>query len=181
MGNFVKEVIVTLIVAIVIFLLLRLTVGSYTVVNISMQPGLTEGQRILVSKLVYRFGDPQRGDVVVFQSPIDDLTLVKRIIGLPGDSVEVKQNDAVYVDGMKLSEPYLKEPAGYSYPLIKVPPNNYFVLGDNRNASSDSHSGWTVPRENIVGRGWIFTWPPSKWGSLPNYPLNRKLTPPVTP
>src|ERR1035441_4821906 len=126
MRNFVKEVIVTLIIGIVIFLLLRLTVGSYTVVNISMQPGLTEGQRILVNKLAYRFGDPQRGDVIVFQSPIADLTLVKRIIGLPGDEVEVKQNDAAYVNGVKLKEPYLKELAGYSYPLIKVPLNNYF-------------------------------------------------------
>jgi signal peptidase I len=175
MRNFFKEIIITLVLAIVIFLILRMVVGSYSVISVSMQPGLYEGERILVNKVAYRFGEPDRGDIIIFQSPEEDLTLIKRVIGLPGDTVEVK-NNTVYINGVSLNEPYLKEPPTYSYPAYNVPAGRYFVLGDNRNDSRDSHTGWTVPVENVVGRAWLLTWPPSKWGSVSGYPLNQQLT-----
>jgi signal peptidase I len=177
--NFVKELIITLVLAIIIFLLLRLVVGSYAVISVSMEPGLHEGERILVNKMAYHFGEPQRGEIVVFQSPEDDMPLIKRVIGLPGDIIEIKDS-AVRVNGIRLSEPYLKEPPNYSFNSFQVPAEHYFVLGDNRNNSRDSHNGWTVPQENIVGRAWIFTWPPGKWGLIPSYPLNLEPASPGT-
>jgi signal peptidase I len=179
MRNFVKELIITLVLAIVIFLLLRLVVGSFAVISVSMEPGLHEGERILVNKMAYHFGEPQRGEIVVFQSPEDDMPLIKRVIGLPGDIIEIKDS-AVQVNGVRLSEPYLKEPPNYSFNSFQVPADHYFVLGDNRNNSRDSHNGWTVPQENIVGRAWIFTWPPGKWGLIPSYPLTLEPASPGT-
>jgi signal peptidase I len=178
--NFVKELIITLVVAIVIFLLLRLVVGSYAVISDSMEPGLYEGERILVNKMAYHFGEPQRGEIVVFASPEDESPLIKRIIGLPGDIIEIK-NNVVLVNRSRLIEPYLKESPNYNMSSLQVPAQHYFVLGDNRNNSHDSHSGWTVPQENIVGRAWIFTWPPGKWGTIPSYPLTLESAASTSP
>lgn len=174
MRNLVREVIATLVLAIIIFLLLRLVVGSYAVISESMQPGLQIGERLLINKMAFHFGEPTRGELVYYKSPSGDLDQLKRIIGLPGDVIQVKDN-AVYVNGVKLSEPYVKDPPGYTLASYQVPPNNYFVLGDNRNNSNDSSSGWTVPRENIMGRAWIFTWPPDKWGTVEGYALDSQL------
>jgi signal peptidase I len=149
-------------------------VGSYTIISVSMEPGLNEGQRILVNKLAYRLGEPERGEIIIFRSPENNLILIKRVIGLAGDMVEIK-NSAVLVNQNQLKEPYIKEPPSYTYTSFQVPADHFFVLGDNRNNSRDSHTGWTVPRENIVGRAWIFTWPPGKWGLIPTYPLNLEL------
>jgi signal peptidase I len=175
MRNFFIGLIVTLAVALAIFLVGRLVVGSYSVVSQSMEPGIQLGQRLLVYKMAYNYSDPDRGDVVYYTSPEDNLDQLKRIIGLPGDVVEVK-NSTVYVNGIKLTEPYVKSPPAYSLGSYQVPPNNYFVLGDNRTNSNDSSAGWTVPRENIRGRAWIYTWPPDKWGLADNYPLDSEMT-----
>ena len=109
MRNFVKELIGTLIIAIVIFILLRLIVGSYAVISDAMEPGMQVGEHILINKIAYHFSEPERGDIVYYKSPNGDLDQLKRIIGLPGDIVEVKDN-AVYVNGNKLKEPYIKDP-----------------------------------------------------------------------
>jgi signal peptidase I len=180
MRNFVREVIATLVLAIVIFLLLRLVVGSYTVISESMQPGLQIGERLLINKLAFNFTEPTRGELVYYKSPNGDLDQLKRVIGLPNDVVQVKDN-AVYVNGIKLTEPYVKDPPAYGLVAYQVPPNNYFVLGDNRNNSNDSATGWTVPRENIMGRAWIFTWPPDKWGVVDSYALDSQITSAKTP
>ena len=142
-----------------------------------MEPGFQEGQRLLINKVTYIFQEPKRGDVIIFHPTENPKTnyVIKRIIALPGDTVEVKTG-AVYVNGSKLDEPYIKDSPSYSLPQKKIAENKYFVLGDNRNNSSDSHNGWTVPRQNMKGKAWIFLWPPDKWGLVPNYCLAEQLT-----
>ena len=116
----------------------------------------------------YLFGGPQRGDVVVFHSRVEAGTdFIKRIVGLPGDLVQVR-GGRVYVNGDPLDEPYVEFPADYSFPLrggaLSVPDGQYFVLGDNRPDSFDSHAGWLVPVEDLIGRAWIRYWPPNQLG-----------------
>jgi signal peptidase I len=107
--------------------------------------------------------------VLVFQPPENKQgDYIKRIIAVPGDAVEVK-NNAVYVNGRRLDEDYIMSQPSYILAEQKIPINYYFVLGDNRNNSNDSHNGWVVPRENMVGKAWLSIWPPEKWGIIPDY------------
>ncbi len=166
MRSFLREVLITLIIAVVIYLGLQLVIDSRVIPSSSMEPTLQIGQRLIVSKLTYNFHEPERGDIIVFHppnEPRDSTPFIKRIIGLPGETVEV-QNNTVYINGQPLDEPYVKETIRYTMSKVTVPRNEYFVLGDNRNVSGDSHTGWTVPRENIIGKVWLTTWPPSAWG-----------------
>jgi len=171
-----REILRTVIIAIVIFFALRATVNSSVVISGSMEPSLQIGERLLVSKVVYNFHEPRRGDIIVFKYPKDpEVEYIKRIIGLPGEIVEVTP-DGVYIyqkDGnsLLLDEPYISEMASHPYRSNIIPESEYFVLGDNRNNSGDSRTGWTVPRENIIGKAWLSVWPPSEWGLAPNYPL----------
>jgi signal peptidase I len=171
-----REIAITLILAIVIFLGLQATVQSFVIVEQCMEPNFHEGERLLVNKVVYHFTDPKRGDVILLHPPLaPEAVYIKRVIALPGDSVEVKDG-AVYVNGTKLDESaYLKEPPNYTFSLMKVPENEYFVLGDNRNIANDSHKGWTVPRKNIIGKAWFSFWPPGEWGPVHHYPLEEQL------
>ncbi len=172
-----REVISTLLIALVIFLGINTTLQNAEVRYSSMVPTLYSGERVFISKLAYKFGrTPQRGDIVVFAPP-DQMgsgeDFVKRIIGLPGEVVQVK-NRVVYIhkaDGtiVALDEPYIKDPALGDYTSAVIPPGEYFVMGDNRNNSNDSRMGWTVPFADIVGKAWIAVWPPSLWGLAPNY------------
>ena len=143
-----------------------------------MEPSFQDGQQILVIKVAYSLHEPERGDVIIFHPPpphsLQATPFIKRIIALPGDTVEIK-NGSVYVNGLQLDEPYIKEPPNYTFPRYKIPGNNYFVLGDNRNNANDSHTGWTVPRQNIIGKAWLSIWPPGKWGVVNNYPLQEQL------
>jgi len=169
------EVLITLAVAVAIFFLLQATLQSFVIVERCMEPELQEGERVLVNKVVYNFHEPERGDVIILHPPFNpDLVYIKRVIALPGDTVEVKDG-AVYVNGTELDEPYLKEPPTYTYAEKKIPENEYFVLGDNRNNANDSHRGWTVPSENIIGKAWIIFWPPSEWGMVHHHPLEEQL------
>ncbi|HZU11197.1 MAG TPA: signal peptidase I, partial [Chloroflexota bacterium] len=128
-------------------------------------PNLHNGEYILVNKVDYLVHAPQRGDIVVFRAvPAGepDKDFIKRIIGLPGETVAVR-NNTVYIDGRSLNEPYAHFPEDYTFPPKVVPPGDYFVLGDHRNDSYDS-SKWPVPwlpRADIVGKAWIAYWPPS--------------------
>ena len=143
-----------------------------------MEPNLQEGERLLVNKVVYHFHEPERGDVIVFHPPNNpQVEYIKRIIALPGDTVEV-ENGVVYVNGLLSDEPYIKEPPRYTLDKREIPENEYFVLGDNRNNSSDSHTGWTMPRQNIIGKAWLSIWPPGQWGLAPNYSLQEQLASP---
>ncbi len=175
MKGFLRELFITLGLAVVIYLLLQLVIQSSIVNNISMQPTLVEGHRLIVGKAAYWFGEPQRGDIVVVHPPIEtSVEYVKRLIGLPGDTVEVK-GGKVYVNGTELIEPYIKEPPRSTFHLYTVPENRYFLMGDNRNNSNDSRSGWTVTRQDIVGKAWLRIWPLDKWGLVGNYPLEQQL------
>ena len=176
MKTFLREILGTLILAVVIFLLLQATVQSKIIVGCSMEPGLQEGQRLLINKVVYKFYEPERGDVIVFHPLAGGQTdYIKRIIALPGDTVEVRMG-AVYINGSNLNEPYIKEHPSYTLRQQRILENEYFVLGDNRNNSNDSHNGWTVKREDIIGKAWFTIWPPGEWGLVSNYSLQEQLT-----
>ena len=175
MKTFFREFLITIILALVIFFGARATIQTFVVVMTSMEPNFHEGQRLVVTKVAYFFGDPDTGDVVIFRAPDgrpDDF--IKRVIAVPGDTIEVKDR-AVYLNDVKLDEPYIKNPPSYIVAKLEVPEGNYFVLGDNRNQSNDSHHGWFVPRENIIGKAWLSTWPPSSWGMVPEYALEEQL------
>jgi signal peptidase I len=174
-----REIALTLVLAIFIFLVLQFTVQSFIIVGSSMQPSFQDGERLLINKVVYKFRQPERGEVIIFHPPASPKSdYIKRVVALPGDSVEVK-GTAVYVNGIKLDEPYVNNPAAYTLSERKVPENEYFVLGDNRNNSDDSHNDWTVPRENIIGKAWFSFWPPGGWGLVVNYSLAEQLASPA--
>ena len=176
MKTFFRELLVTAILALIIFFVVQTTLQTYIVIGPSMQPNLEDGQRLMVNKVVYRFHQPERGDVVVFQSPNNHQEdYIKRIIALPEDTVEIK-NGAVYINSSKLDEPYIKSQPGYTLAKLKIEEDSYFVLGDNRNNSNDSHHGWVVPRQNLVGKAWLSIWPMDTWQIVPDYPLQEQLT-----
>jgi signal peptidase I len=187
------ELLQTVVLTLAIFLGVRSVVQNFRVEGASMEPTLETGQYLLISKISYfhidgtplanvlpsshqgsieyLFGGPERGDIVVFKAPTQpDKDFIKRVIGLPGDSILIK-NGTVFVNGTPLNEPYIHFPATYTYPFDgqpkQIPDGFYFVLGDNRPNSSDSHLGWNVPVDNLVGRAWISYWPPSDWGMEP--------------
>jgi len=158
-----REVAITVLIALAVFGILRLTMQSYTVVMSSMEPSFYQSDCIMVSKVNYRSSGPQRGEVIVFHPPFDSPhPFIKRVIGLPGETVEIRDG-SVLVNGIRLDEEYVSASPNYAMPVTEVPDNEYFVLGDNRNNSNDSHTGWLVPRDNIVGRAWFVYWPPSRW------------------
>jgi signal peptidase I len=163
-----REVIETILPAILIAVLINVFVGQATrVEGQSMEPSLHTDQRLVVEKISYRFHGPQRFDVVVLRLPSQgDELLIKRVIGLPGETVEITDGH-VYINGEKLEEPFL---TGQTNPgrqaKVTVPPLHVFVLGDNRNHSNDSRSFGPVPIENILGRAWLSYWPLEEVGLI---------------
>ena len=170
MRYFLRDTLITITLTILIFFLLQATVQVSIVRGSSMEPELWDGQRIVVNKTAFLLNPPQRGDIIIFRPPqnMRNIPFIKRVIGLPGDVVEVKKG-VVYIDGSPLDEPYIKEPPSYNLAKEEVDRGTYFVLGDNRNNTSDSHIWGTVPSLNIIGKAWISIWPPDNWGLAPNY------------
>ncbi len=171
MWSLLRQILGTVVLAVAIFFLLSITVQSSIVVGNSMEPGIKDGQWLIINKAVYAFHEPERGDIIVFQPPYnwhDDY--IKRIIALPGEAIEIKEK-VVYVNGSPLDEPYIIDAPDYTLSQYRIPDGSYFVLGDNRNVSSDSHNGWTVPRQNIVGKAWLSVWPLNEWEFVPNFSL----------
>ncbi len=175
MKNSIRDFLIMAAIAVVVFIGLRTTVQTFIVYGPSMQPNFWEQQRLLVSKVVYRLHTPERFDVVVFHPPHNpDDSYIKRIIGLPGEYVEMKDGQ-VFIhqpDGnvIELDEPYIKEPARHNYVSDIIEEDEYFVLGDNRNNTNDSRNGWMAKGEAIVGKAWLSIWPPDLWGVAGNSP-----------
>ncbi len=171
-GQTIREICETIALVVVIYALVNLATARFIVDGPSMEPNFATGQFVLVSRVNYLIGEPQRGDVVVFKypgNPQEDY--IKRVIGTPGDTVEIR-DAKVYVNGGLLDEPYINEPC-----LPRMCQDNawelgatqYFVMGDNRNHSSDSRAFGAVERDLIIGEALIRYWPPQDWGIVRAY------------
>ena len=174
LGGFFLDTLEVIVFAIAIFLFVYLLVlQPHKIKGASMQPNFPDGEYLLSDKLSYRFGDPERGDVIVFEAPgANGEEFIKRIIGLPGESVSINDNK-VYINSQQLVEDYLPEdfittPGAFLEEGIEktVPEDNYFVIGDNRSHSSDSRAWGFVSREAITGRAWVVYWPLTNAGSV---------------
>lgn len=160
--RFTLDIVETLALAIVLFLGINAVSARVRVDGFSMRPTLQDGEFVLVSKLNYKFGAVQRGDIIVFHFPMDPKQeLIKRVIGLPGDHISVNSGN-VTVNGQVLNEPYIAAAPTYAGEW-DVPAGQLFVLGDNRNDSSDSHAWGLLPSENLVGKAVVIYWPPPFW------------------
>lgn len=159
------DILETLLLSVVLFFLINALSARIKIDGSSMEPNLHHGEFVIVSKINYRIGEPERGDVVVFDFPRNiTQEYIKRIIGLPGEQIRIEDGN-VYVNGLLLTEPYLMKDPHYEGEWV-VPENALFVLGDNRNNSSDSHNWGMVPMENVIGEALLVYWPPSEWGLI---------------
>ena len=151
--------------AVILFLIINTVSARVRVDGFSMLPTLHDGEFVLVNKLAYQLGTPARGDIIVFRSTTTpDLDLIKRIMGLPGDKISI-HNGQVIVNGQTLNEPYIS--AAPNYPGDWQVPDGYlFVLGDNRNDSSDSHAWGYLPEKNVIGKAMLIYWPPPEWAMI---------------
>ena len=172
----VREVIETAVLTLLMFLVIHSAVQNFNVDGHSMEPNLHDKELILVDKWTYLFHAPARGDVIVFVAPpAPSEDYVKRIIGVPGDVITIN-NGAPTVDGVALKESYVRPanmgatPGDMAINKMIVPPNDYFVLGDNRVGSSDSRTWGLLPKKNIIGRAALVYWPfgQDNSGLLPN-------------
>lgn len=156
--GFIIDTVETILLALVLFVVINALSARVRVENVSMKPTLQPGEFLLVNRVAYKLGEPSIGDIIVFHAPgVSDLDYIKRVIGLPGDQVRI-ENGTVYVNDQPLYETYIADQPQYSG-TWDVPEEQYFVLGDNRNNSSDSHLWGFVPEDDIVGRALLIYWP----------------------
>ena len=166
-----RDIIEAIVLAAVLFAVLRASLQNTIVEGSSMEPNFVDRQMLLVNKWSFRLGEPARGDVIVFHAPDQaDKDFIKRIIALPGEVVEIREGQVI-VDGVTLDEPWKPIVAERQFPSYTVPANSYFVLGDNRPKSNDSRSwnsgvGAALDRDQIVGKAWISVWPQEMWGLI---------------
>jgi signal peptidase I len=166
-----REVLETVILIGAIYALVNLATVRFIVEGPSMQPTFHTGQVLMISRANYLFANPHRGEIVVFNAPdkpADEPPYIKRVIGLPGETVEIRDQQ-VYIDGKRLNEPYINEPCQPSHcpdRTWQLGANEYFVMGDNRNHSQDSRSFSQVKRERIIGEALVRYWKPEDWGLL---------------
>ena len=163
MKSAVREIVIIVVLTFIFFIGIRAVVHNFEVKGRSMEPTLHNGQYIIVSKASYWFGDPQRGDIVVFDTVKFNHGIIHRIVGLPGELVEIKKG-TLCINDQEVRETYIQGNAVTSSRKI-VPDNSYFIVGDNRQAASSD----IVKRENIIGKAWLSYWPISEWGLAPNY------------
>lgn len=180
MGNFLLDILEVIVFAFAIFLFLYLLVFQpHRIKGASMEPNFPDGEFLLTDKVTYRFGEPKRGDVIVFKPPVaPNEEFIKRIIALPGETVSVR-NSKVYINDILLTESYLagnlstdssnflKEGEKY-----KVPEGEYIVLGDNRSHSSDSRLWGPIKKNKITGRAWLIYWPIHSFGTVKKVTYN---------
>ena len=147
------------------FLVVNGLIGRFRIEQVSMEPNLHEGEYVIVDKISYLFHPPARGDVVVLKRT-GEADLIKRVIGLPGETLQVTGGQ-VQINGQPIVEPYLKDQhINADTPAQVIPAGHVFVMGDNRNNSSDSRVFGAVPITDVVGRAWIIYWPPPDWQVL---------------
>jgi signal peptidase I len=164
-----RETVETVLLTLLIFLAIRTLIQNFRIEGVSMEPNLHDGQYLIVNKLVYYLHPPERGDIVVFHYPRNPRRdFIKRVIGLPGERVEVR-GGRIFINDEELGEPYALHTGNYAWGPQTLAEDQYFVLGDNRNSSSDSHSWGTLPGDAIVGKAWISYWPPKYLGLVPHY------------
>ncbi len=174
-STFVRELLETIILIGLFYTLVNLASVRFYIEGPSMQPNFWADQFLIVSRANYLLGDPQRGDIVVFDPPGDDGTpneplLIKRLIGLPGETVSLRDGQ-VYIDETPLNEPYIKEPCTRSCndSSWQLGADEFFFMGDNRNNSRDSRAFGPVTKNRIIGEAVIRYWPPSDWGIVTRY------------
>lgn len=169
-GQLLLDLLETVLLAVLLYLGINAVSARVRVDGFSMRPTLQDGQYILVNRLAYKFDLPQRGDIIVFRFPMNPKQdLIKRVIGLPGEEVRI-EGGRVLVSGQALNEPYIAAPPSYAGQWV-IPKDHLFVLGDNRNDSSDSHSWGLVPLDNVVGKAVLIYWPPSAWSLIEHVSL----------
>jgi signal peptidase I len=174
------EYVILAVVAIAVALLIQaFLVKPYRIPSPSMEDTLLVGDRVLVDRISWRFSEPARGDIVVFRSPVPGPVLIKRVVGMPGDTLSLRDG-AVYVNGRRLAEPYVRPVDGRPEPTepfdtglpwslahpYRVPAGSYFLMGDNRTDSKDSRAFGPVARDQLVGRAFARYWPPGRIGDL---------------
>jgi signal peptidase I len=160
--RFLVDLLETIVLAVVLFFAINTVSARVRVDGFSMVPTLQDGEYVLVNRLAYWTNLPERGDIIVFESPqVSDLRLIKRVIGLPGDTVRISGGE-VRVNDQVLDEPYIAAAPIYNGEW-NVPEGNLFVLGDNRNDSSDSHAWGLLPLENVTGKAILIYWPIPEW------------------
>jgi signal peptidase I len=166
------------IIVVVLFVVFWFTcIETFEIFETSMLPNFHEGERVIVFKAAYWgwTGHPHRGDVVVVKAPqSSEGDYIKRVIGLPGDTLEIVQGK-LYVNGTRMNEPYVKNSFTYTMDKVVVPSHSYFVLGDNRDISNDSHRFGALPSANIVGKVVVIYWPPQNWKFVPSYKQDKQL------
>ena len=157
----VREILESVVIAVVLAVIIRVFLFQFFVIpSGSMEPTLTEGDMLAANKIIYRFAEPKRGDIIVFKYPLNPKRdFVKRLIGLPGETVQIKDS-TLYINGHLVDQPFLPKGLKYQdYGPINVAKGRYFMMGDNRNNSLDSRVWGTLPRENIIGKAILIYWP----------------------
>ena len=169
-----REVIETILLTLVIFVVINTLTSRFRIEGPSMNPTLHEGQYLIINKLIYKLHAPERGDIIVFHHPQNsERDLIKRVVGLPGEEIHVREGQ-VYIDGVLLEEPYLAYSGGRSarYTLGE---DEFYVLGDNRPNSDDSRSWGALQKDQIVGKVWVSYWPPSDWGGVAHHHFSESV------
>lgn len=160
--RFALDILETIVLAVILYFGINAVSARVRVDGFSMNPTLQNGEYILVNRLAYKTGQPERGDIIVFSYPADEgQDLIKRVIGLPGETVTIGDG-VVTINGQELQEPYIAQDPVY-FGEWKVPEGYLFVLGDNRNDSRDSHQWGLLPLENVIGKSVLIYWPPAEW------------------
>ena len=164
--RFVLDMVETLVLALVLYLIIQTLTARIKVESTSMFPTLHANDYVVVNKLAYKLGQPSRGDIIVFKYPPDptQIPYIKRVIGLPGDKIHIS-GGKVTINGVLLNEPYLRVTTNQGGDWT-VPEGHLFVLGDNRNGSSDSRAWGWVPIGNVIGKAEVIYWPPPHWTQL---------------
>jgi signal peptidase I len=173
--TFLIDLLETVVLALVLYAAINFLTARVYVEGASMEPNFHNGNFVIVNRLAYQWSQPERGDVVVFPYPGNpDDDYIKRVLALPGDTFAV-EGGIVYVNGVALDEPYINGPMRRDFPQLTIPPGTVFVLGDNRNDSSDSRSWGPLQIEDILGKAVLTYWPLSDLGGVQHLDLDVQV------